>query len=124
MPEAPVARQISIGITSDPPGARVMRALDGAKLGMTPFKESWPLGTGVEELRLELPGYRPEPVVVPLDQGVERAFALQKVRSPAAYNRPAAHKKSAREVEVPPAPAAAPPATVPVTPAKREPFPL
>jgi hypothetical protein len=66
-----------------PEGARVVREKDGAVIGMTPFRETWPSGDGVTRLRLELDGYRTETVAVPLDRGVDLSFALRKVAVPA-----------------------------------------
>ena len=73
---------VKAAIVSDPPGARVVREKDGAVIGMTPFRESWPSGDGVQKLRLELDGYRSETVVVPLDRGVDLSFALRKAAQP------------------------------------------
>ena len=79
---------ISVGITSDPAGARVVRENDGADIGVTPFRESWPARVGVEKLRIELEGFTPEPFVVPLDRGVDLAFGLKKIpASPPHRNR-------------------------------------
>jgi serine/threonine protein kinase len=84
-PEAP--KGISVGITSDPSGARVVRERDGADIGVTPFKESWPVSAGVEKLRIELDGFKPEPFVVPLDRGVDLAFALRQIPSLAPHRK-------------------------------------
>jgi serine/threonine protein kinase len=73
------AATIAVSIASEPAGARVVRERDGADIGVTPFKESWPAAKGVEKMRLELDGYRPEVLVVPLDRGVALEFALTKV---------------------------------------------
>ena len=73
------AAMIAVSIASEPAGARVVRERDGADIGVTPFKESWLAGTGVEKMRLELDGYRPEVLVVPLDRGVALEFALTKI---------------------------------------------
>ena len=40
---------VTAAIVSDPPGARVVREKDGAVIGMTPFRESWPSGDGVQQ---------------------------------------------------------------------------
>ena len=64
---------------SEPSGARVVREKDGAVIGMTPFRETWPSGGGVLKLRLELDGYRAESVAVPLDRGVDLSFTMHKV---------------------------------------------
>jgi hypothetical protein len=111
-PKAPAS--VNAAIVSDPPGARVVREKDGAVIGMTPFRESWPRGDGVTKLRLELDGYRPESVVVPLDRGVDLSFALRKV----AEAEPQHKHKDGKHT----------PATKPATPAPKparlEPVPL
>jgi serine/threonine-protein kinase len=78
-PAPPPAPKIAVSIASQPAGARVVRERDGADIGVTPFEESWPAGTGVEKIHLELEGYQPESLVVPLDRGVALKFALTKV---------------------------------------------
>ena len=105
---------MTAAIVSDPPGARVVREKDGAVIGMTPFRETWPSGDGVTKLRLELDGYRTETVVVPLDRGVDLSFALRKVappephkhketkQAPAAKVSPAAPRPRAPALKSPP----------------------
>jgi eukaryotic-like serine/threonine-protein kinase len=125
---AKVPPSVTAAIVSDPPGARVVRENDGAVIGMTPFRESWPGGDGVRKLRLELDGYRPEPIVVPLDRGVDLSFALRKVAQPEPHKakdkhrdaKPAAARPAAK---VPAAPTPAP-APAPKAPARSEPVPL
>jgi serine/threonine protein kinase len=70
---------VTAALVSEPSGARVVREKDGAVIGMTPFRETWPSGGGVMKLRLELDRYRPESVAVPLDRGVDLSFTMQKV---------------------------------------------
>jgi serine/threonine-protein kinase len=117
---------VTAAIVSNPPGARVVREKDGAVIGMTPFRESWPSGDGVTRLRLELDGYRSEPVVVPLDRGVDLSFALRKVAPTAEPRKPREAKPAPARppaARVPAAPAApAPPAPKP--PPRSEPVPL
>jgi serine/threonine-protein kinase len=119
--------KVTAAIVSDPPGARVVRDKDGAVIGMTPFRESWPSGDGVRELRLELDGYRPESVAVPLDRGVDLSFTLRKLpqaephRHKEAKHAPAARPPAAK---APAAPAAGTPAPAPKPPPKAEPVPL
>jgi hypothetical protein len=85
-PELPAS--ISVSITSNPAGARLVREKDGANIGVTPFKEAWPRGAGVEKLSLQLDGYRPEPFAVPLERGVELTFTLTKRPAAAVHKRP------------------------------------
>jgi eukaryotic-like serine/threonine-protein kinase len=126
-PEPPA--QVTAALTTSPTGARVVRDSDGALIGMTPFRGTWPAGTGVLKLRIELDGYQPRPVVVPLDRGVELQFALAKLASPPqpeprkqkdAKRKPAAHTPAAPAMM--PAPAA--PAPQPSKPTPKEPVPL
>jgi eukaryotic-like serine/threonine-protein kinase len=113
---AKAAPKVTAAIVSAPPGARVVREKDGAVIGMTPFRETWPSGDGVTKLRLELDGYRSETVAVPLDRGVDLSFALRKIAAPAESHK---HKEPKR-----PPPAAKPPAGKPPAPARLEPVPL
>jgi serine/threonine-protein kinase len=120
-PAPPVApakvKTVTAAIVSTPPGARVVREKDGAVIGMTPFRETWPSGDGVLQLRLEIDGFRPEPVVVPLDRGVDLTFALRKAAQP----EPQKHKGSKHTAPGGKAPATP---TAPKPPSKSEPVPL
>ena len=99
-------------------------------MGMTPFRETWPRRDGIEKFRVELDGYRPETVVVPLDRGVDLSFALRPVA--ATEQKPARDKSKERPRAVKqaaPRPAAPAPAPAPATPAPKpaarpEPVPL
>jgi eukaryotic-like serine/threonine-protein kinase len=126
-PPAPakVPPSVTAAIVSDPPGARVVRE-DGAVIGMTPFRESWPGGDGVRKLRLELDGYRPEPVVVPLDRGVDLSFALRKVAQAEPHKHKDKHKEAKPAAARPAAklPATPTPAPAPKTAPRSEPVPL
>jgi serine/threonine protein kinase len=123
---------IAVSLTSEPAGARVIRDRDDAVIGVTPLKESWPVATGVEKLRLELDGYQPENVIVPLDRGVGLSIALRRIAAPPTHRRPASsHPASAAPAPTPPhvAPSVtpAPPVTPPVPTKPRpkaEPLPL
>jgi serine/threonine-protein kinase len=119
----PADRSVTAAIVSDPPGARVVREKDGAVIGMTPFRESWPSGDGVTKLRLELDGYRAETVAVPLDRGVDLSFALRKVAQAEPHKHqetkhsPSGHAPAAKVPAAPAAPAPKPPS-------RSEPVPL
>jgi len=119
-PPAPARQRPSVtaAIVSVPPNARVVREKDGAVIGMTPFRESWPSGEGVTKLRLELDGYQPEAVVVPLDRGVDLSFALRRIEQA----EPPRHKdaKHAPGTKATPKPAHARPRPDPTS----EPVPL
>ena len=85
---------------------------------MTPFRETWPTGGGVMKLRLELDGYRPESVAVPLDRGVDLSFTMQKVATADAPKHKDAKHTHAPAAKTPrPSPAPRPAA-------KSEPVPL
>jgi hypothetical protein len=104
-----------------PHGAQVIRESDGADIGVTPFKESWPTGTGIEKLRIELDGFVPVPIVVPLDRGVDLSFALKKIQVQS--NHPKKVREVAGGTTTPkgaPVPSVAPAQPTP----KREPVPL
>jgi serine/threonine-protein kinase len=122
-PPAPrPAAAIAVSIASKPAGARVVRERDGADIGVTPFKESWPPGTGVEKMHLELDGYRSEPLVVPLDRGVALEVALTKVERAAADEANA--KTSAKKAPKAPKKTHAPHPSAPSPAAPPEPVPL
>jgi serine/threonine-protein kinase len=120
-PAAPpkIVASVKAAIVSDPPGARVVREKDGAVIGMTPFRETWPSGDGVTKLRLELDGYRPEPVVVPLDRGVDLSFTLHRAQpaEPQHKHKESKHGAAAKSP-------AGPPSTAPKSPPRLEPVPL
>src|SRR6185503_1746938 len=93
---------------------------DGAVIGMTPFRETWPNGDGVSKLRLELDGYRTESVSVPLDRGVDLSFTLRKAAAVEAprrkdkgkdvkdVKRAPAHRPAVKAPSAAPTPAAKP----------------
>ena len=124
-PEAPA--KITAALATTPAGARVVRESDGATLGMTPFRGSWPAGTGILKLRIELDGYQPKPVVVPMDRGVDLQFALAKLSSAPEprkskdkdVKRKSGHAPAARKAGTPTAPATPAPAKT-----YKEPVPL
>jgi serine/threonine protein kinase len=115
----PKPRLIDVDIVTTPAGARVVREKDGAELAVTPARLSWPEGEGIELLRLERDGYRPEKVVVPLDRGVKLELALERLVVP----RPAHATPAPRRHAAPAATPAPAPVTRP-TPAKKPPEPL
>jgi tRNA A-37 threonylcarbamoyl transferase component Bud32 len=128
---AVVPATVKASIVTDPPGARVVRQRDGAVIGMTPFREEWPRSTGIEAIRLELNGYRPESMVVPLDRGVDLLFSLRKATpAPNAEaerlqrDRPRGSKRSPAARPSPPKPATPAPAAAPKPAPKAEPVPL
>ena len=122
----PADKKVTAAIVSTPPGARVVREKDGAVIGMTPFHETWPSGDGVQQLRLELDGYRPEAVIVPLDRGVDLAFALRKIPPPETHKHKDRDKNAKHTAGPTPAkgPAAATPPVAPKPAPKSEPVPL
>jgi hypothetical protein len=121
-------RELSVEITSAPSGARLVRDRDGALLGVTPLHQSWPRGPGVEALRLELEGYRPVPLVVPLDRDVRLALPLDRLpaapqsRRSARPARSGRHRPAALPAPAPPTPA--PPVPTPPSDPPHEPVPI
>jgi serine/threonine-protein kinase len=110
---------VTAAIGSQPAGARVVRERDGAVIGTTPFRERWPSGDGVQKLRLELDGYRPETLIVPMDRGVELSFTLHKLaEAEPRRDRPSKHHAPKAEPAKPSPPKPARPAP------KAEPVPL
>jgi len=122
--EAPPANAgpatVTAALVSEPSGARVVREKDGAIIGMTPFRETWPSGGGVLKLRLELAGYRTESVAVPLDRGVDLSFTMQKAATADAPK----HKDAKHTPAHAPAAKTPRPSLAPRPAAKSEPVPL
>ncbi len=69
-------RTVQLGIETDPPGARVVRASDGRRLGTTPFHGRFPSGAAPLELRLEREGYEPVRRLVPLTRDHDEVISL------------------------------------------------
>ena len=99
VPSPAPPRPVTVTLASRPAGARVVRVRDGAVLGATPLEQRWPPGDGVEALRLEKEGFRPETVQVPLDRGGTFSLSLVKMVKP----HPAPKPRPARPTP-PPAP--------------------
>jgi eukaryotic-like serine/threonine-protein kinase len=119
---------VVVSLTSDPSGARIVRERDGAVIGMTPYKQSWPAGDGVEKLRIEKDSFNAQNVIVPLDRGVDLSFTLAAVAAPH-KRKPAAARAVAPASKAPAAPApaalpASPPPSPPKPPPKAEPHAL
>jgi serine/threonine-protein kinase len=116
---------VTAALVSEPAGARVVRDKDGAVIGMTPFRETWPSGPGVMKLRLELDGYRAESVAVPLDRGVDLSFTLHKVVTAEAAKPTDQNAKETKRAHHAPAAKSSRPTPAPKPPAaKSEPVPL
>jgi hypothetical protein len=92
-----------------------VREKDGAVIGMTPFRETWPSGDGVKQLRLELDGFDPS-------RWWSRWTAVSTSRSRCArFAQPEPHKhKHTRRRR----PGQGPAAPAPKLPSKTEPVPL
>jgi hypothetical protein len=131
-PAAEAPKVVSVAIDSTPSEARLVRVRDGAVLGKTPFRETWPQAAGTEKLRLERDGYRPESVVVPLDLGLTFTVSLSKLAEPAttaATEPPARGNKLAKHhrlapTEPPGGAAPQPQPARPASPVPDEPVPL
>ncbi len=119
-------KEISIGIASEPTGARVVRERDGADIGVTPLKESWPIGTGIEKVRIEADGFLPEHFIVPLDRGVDLRFTLTKIPSVVEHKKSHGLSRAATAKQSAKPSSDAPVTDAPTTPklAPREPVPL
>jgi eukaryotic-like serine/threonine-protein kinase len=120
---------VSARIASQPAGAKVIRERDGAVLGITPLRETWPKEDGTEKLRVEIEGYQAESIAVPLDRTVNLSLALRKIPAPAApapAAGPRSHVRSGSRAGGKPAGGGQAPATAPPRPAApaAEPEPL
>jgi eukaryotic-like serine/threonine-protein kinase len=83
----PPAQTVQLGIETHPPGAQVIRASDGVKLGTTPFRSSFPAGEQGLELRLEREGYEPVRRTMRLGRDRDEVITLTPKR-PASKPRP------------------------------------
>jgi serine/threonine-protein kinase len=96
-PAEPAA--VKIEVASTPPGASVVRADDGAFLGRTPYRGSFPKGTKELTLIVRSEGFEDQRVVVPLLEDGKAEVALKASPKPvepkAAEPKVAAEPKSA-----------------------------
>ncbi len=122
-PEQKPLPTVTTGLRSQPGGARIVRETDGAVIGVTPFRATWPSAAGVHKLRVELDGYRPETIVVPLDRGVDIAVALKRISRPEPPKTKTKLRAGHPPTDAPPTPPG-PSAPAPKAPAKLEPVPL
>src|SRR5205823_3816683 len=99
-PEPPAAveteapRRVTLRVESVPPGAEVYRALDGVRLGITPYRQEMEPSPGEAIYLVRRPGYRDEKVVLRADHDGRRSVRLERekpktVAAPAV--RPAVH---------------------------------
>jgi hypothetical protein len=79
-----VVHNVKWTITSDPPGATVLRALDQSEIGRTPWHTTQPSSNGQLIIILRLPGYADR--VVTMDQSANAQ--VKETLSPLATNAP------------------------------------
>ena len=77
----PNRRMVRWSLVTDPAGAVVTRVSDGAILGLTPWSAEFVAATGVEELRLKLPGYAERLIQLDRSSDASRTDALDAVGS-------------------------------------------
>jgi hypothetical protein len=65
-------------ISTQPPGAKIIRLRDGEILGATPFSLSNPSGSGTETLRIVKEGYLEEAVTLDLARDYEQKIDLKR----------------------------------------------
>jgi serine/threonine-protein kinase len=85
------AKRVTIALSSQPSGADVYRAADGARLGRTPWRERYAASSGEAVFVLRLKGHRQAIVAIGLERDAAREVALDKLPRPPA--RPRADKK-------------------------------
>ena len=95
------AATVAASISSDPPGARIVRVDDGALLGVTPFRDLRASRPGTQKLRLALDGYEDETIVVPLDRAVTLTLPLRRLPSEAQVTADTADARPVRPVTRP-----------------------
>jgi serine/threonine-protein kinase len=77
----PAPTLVDIGVVSTPPGAKAYRSGETVPLGTTPFTVELPRGDAPVQIRLELAGYEPTQVAVPIVASTQIDVALRKVKS-------------------------------------------
>jgi hypothetical protein len=92
--------KVNIKVDSVPSGARVIDVSDGTVVGTTPLSTSQARADGALAFRLELEGFKPRPISVPLSGDFTQVFELEAVPVPRPRSR---HAAAARAVS-PPAP--------------------
>jgi serine/threonine-protein kinase len=80
----PASSQVELIIESVPPGADVLRAPDGQRLGRTPYRIRRPPQDGYAQFELRLGGYESETISLRTDVGVETQVVLRRIDPPAA----------------------------------------
>jgi hypothetical protein len=84
---------VVLTLSSDPPGATVIRVEDSQVLGTTPWTQQQPRASGSLRLRLEKPDYQPRELTLDRDHGESRTVRL--FRPEPSPPPPAADKPSA-----------------------------
>jgi len=77
-PPEPPKKTIHWALTTQPAGAMVIRQRDGQVLGVTPLSVENPAGSGSEKVRIMLPGYADEIVILDLDADSEQKIDLRR----------------------------------------------
>jgi serine/threonine-protein kinase len=93
-PPGPPARTVSISFDTKPRGARIIRALDGVTVGITPWKlETVAQEGGKLDVRIELEGYLPASRSFAIDRDYTESMTLEPepVAAPAPRRRPVRH---------------------------------
>jgi serine/threonine protein kinase len=86
----PGVAAVKIEVTSTPVGASVLRAEDGAFLGRTPYRSSFPKGTKEMTLVVRKEGFKEQRVVVPLLEDGKSDVTLEAAAPAAAAAAPTA----------------------------------
>jgi len=73
--------RVQLVVKSTPPGADVLRAADGVRLGKTPFSRAFDRIDGEIELVVKLAGYRDARVTLPTTKDSEKAVRLVRLRA-------------------------------------------
>jgi serine/threonine-protein kinase len=94
-PAEPAVAAVKIEVTSTPPGASVLRAEDGAFLGRTPYRASFPKSTKELTLVVKREGFKDARVVVPLLEDGKSEVALE-ASAPAPAAAPATAEAAAK----------------------------
>lgn len=94
-PAAPAVVRVHWSISTEPPGAEVVRDEDGEILGITPLQREFTSKPGSAKLRLHHAGYQDTTISVPLnrDVSVDRSLTAEPAPTPPPDPAPAAPAK-------------------------------
>jgi serine/threonine protein kinase len=94
-------QMVRLHVTSEPGGARVLRADNGDVLGTTPLTVEQEAGDGTLELRLEKDGWKPATLALPRTRDADQLVKLEQAPAPIKKVRPKSHPSGGGTPEEP-----------------------